>query len=1704
MSCSKITEKAEEEAEEEADDTLVVVVKPDGTVSIDQAAFNRVIESKKETMNIIHFENSSNKGISTNSENGEPEINLTVQGYYPSVSTKSFLSQVSTSEDEVNTDLLGGFNAEQLEQIQSSLTTEVNRMIFGQEESIFDMFQKDEVTQNPIYLDHCYYKDCSSKNASIKNNMNNKNSVPAEINHITSQLRQTQVENKIEEIEEIIISGLESESNDDSLSTLGEVEKTSNKTSVSQNSSPDYQPNNKKTLNLRSLKDDKSRKGCVTSKNLNKRHSEINQEINDQPNNTPTTTKTIKRLLPMKTNSARQTVLNKGSRQKKQQDVIVNEDLLHANELVRQSSIEPKKYIQNQLLLKKNKEKPGSKVNSVDSIALSPEKHVKNTLDVRDLFSLPDIIKMDDNKSHNKTENIELDSENKTDVDHSKNVSCVDNSNSNSDAVVMKEVEGKFRTISSKLKDSPVKGRVQSVENTVTKTVEDILNDISSKIASQSEIIDEENLIDELADLNEDLNSSTFVAPSNSSHDLMNTLLFDESLNETDSKTSTPNEKSKGVTLVYGKSGRLLTLPPIETPKTRSLVKKETVDASKKEFVRQRTTSENSKSFTDYSEESDTDRDGNMTSEDDPNRLWCVCKKPHNNRFMICCDTCEDWFHGKCVGVTKALGEQMEARGVEWNCPPCRKKKTEEARKKSEDLKLKSEEEKKTRANSKTPVKKSDSKVVKIQSPSQQKCVTCEKIATGVFCNETCLDKHIRDSVTAIKACSTLESPDIILLDKKNSRLITGDKAPKLYNLKQWMVRNPAYQILKPGGPKKGKRLSPPIMLNPQKLAQDMLKLIKQENINFPKKLSLSPSKIKTKEVKKEPSDIQDLLQPDKMKLVFVKKESQKSSLPQKESKVAPITPKETPKPVQSSLSFKPSTSMPPKTLTVQKVVKKKPEPIKEMAMDKRDEAQLRSNVKKSLLESLSSRMSQEPNHKGVEENLNELITKIEEELYNQFGKVDQKYKTKYRSLVFNIKDPKNLHFFKKIIFKWVTPSQLVRMTADEMASQELAEWRERENKHQIEMIRKTELDMMNQSKALLMKTHKGEEIIETKDKTCETIVSELNPDIKIEEKKPQIILKLPKEDKKEKKKSKYKERSRSRDRDRRHHKSSRSRHKSHKEKRRKSRDRSRSWDKKFDKNKEADNKPTQIPIEVEIRKDEDISDREPSSTVVIATPPRIEEEASPIWKGTINFTDVARCIVTMTRLSGNVTGLESELILSVLQCVGRIKQQTVWDYMSKLKKTGTKDIVVTKLSAGGIEQQMSYLSLYQYLSANNRIAVIDSKPFPDIKDFYIYPLGSHSSIPQVLLPLDGPGLEDNRTHLLLGIVVRNSKRPWPQVWKPPKDNYELPIVSESSALPHLKPSLPLSQDSYSPKESYTPPRSPTNKILSLPTPVLPASSVLTDDDLPYVPGEEEPYSPIDEDLPIMSNEISDTSSASNIHQQMEEITRKIEKEKLMIQLMTSGTQNAVTNIDVLDPDEEVYSPTSELAPLTTDIQLPSNIKDILSSFNTKESQPVDAVEPSKATTDNEKKCRDPRQRNPSVTSTEPPPPGLEDEFPVACNPNTSLPPPNYNTQYMAMNYVAPMPYSYPPPGYTYPNQYGPQQPPPPPVGPDQSNYNYNQPGFTYNAMYQHPPPPPPYPPSKNKKGSGYWASSSKDEPKKKKFKKSGDRRDSKGSWRHM
>ena len=49
-------------------------------------------------------------------------------------------------------------------------------------------------------------------------------------------------------------------------------------------------------------------------------------------------------------------------------------------------------------------------------------------------------------------------------------------------------------------------------------------------------------------------------------------------------------------------------------------------------------------------------------------RLYCVCRQPNDeNKMMMCCDFCQEWFHPACVGV-----DEDEAEAVaRWHCPGC-------------------------------------------------------------------------------------------------------------------------------------------------------------------------------------------------------------------------------------------------------------------------------------------------------------------------------------------------------------------------------------------------------------------------------------------------------------------------------------------------------------------------------------------------------------------------------------------------------------------------------------------------------------------------------------------------------------------------------------------------------------------------------------------------------------------------------------------------------------------------------------------------------------------------------------------------------------------------------------------------------------------------------------------------------------------------
>lgn len=55
---------------------------------------------------------------------------------------------------------------------------------------------------------------------------------------------------------------------------------------------------------------------------------------------------------------------------------------------------------------------------------------------------------------------------------------------------------------------------------------------------------------------------------------------------------------------------------------------------------------------------------------EDPNEVFCICRRPDNHTWMIGCDgDCEDWYHGKCVNID-AQDEELIERYICKLCPP--------------------------------------------------------------------------------------------------------------------------------------------------------------------------------------------------------------------------------------------------------------------------------------------------------------------------------------------------------------------------------------------------------------------------------------------------------------------------------------------------------------------------------------------------------------------------------------------------------------------------------------------------------------------------------------------------------------------------------------------------------------------------------------------------------------------------------------------------------------------------------------------------------------------------------------------------------------------------------------------------------------------------------------------------------------------------
>ncbi|KAK7808804.1 hypothetical protein U0070_018726, partial [Myodes glareolus] len=133
----------------------------------------------------------------------------------------------------------------------------------------------------------------------------------------------------------------------------------------------------------------------------------------------------------------------------------------------------------------------------------------------------------------------------------------------------------------------------------------------------------------------------------------------------------------------------------------------------------------------------------------------------------------------------------------------------------------------------------------------------------------------------------------------------------------------------------------------------------------------------------------------------------------------------------------------------------------------------VRATVVRTMQEVLWTRVQKLPDLLLREEEVAGIAEDIEAALFHLTQDTNLRYKTKYRSLLFNLKDPRNSDLFLKVAHCDVSPHDLVQMSSIQLAPKELSRWRDQEERRGLDIIEQQQKELYRLPTSKL--THKGE-----------------------------------------------------------------------------------------------------------------------------------------------------------------------------------------------------------------------------------------------------------------------------------------------------------------------------------------------------------------------------------------------------------------------------------------------------------------------------------------------------------------------------------------------------------------------------------------------------------------------------------------------------
>lgn len=99
-------------------------------------------------------------------------------------------------------------------------------------------------------------------------------------------------------------------------------------------------------------------------------------------------------------------------------------------------------------------------------------------------------------------------------------------------------------------------------------------------------------------------------------------------------------------------------------------------------------------------------------------------------------------------------------------------------------------------------------------------------------------------------------------------------------------------------------------------------------------------------------------------------------------------------------------------------------------------------SIRDKCVEMLSAALKTDDEYKEYGVNCDKMASEIEDHIYQELKSTDIKYRNRVRSRLSNLKDPKNPCLRQKVLSGTIATGVIAKMTAEEMASDELRKWR--------------------------------------------------------------------------------------------------------------------------------------------------------------------------------------------------------------------------------------------------------------------------------------------------------------------------------------------------------------------------------------------------------------------------------------------------------------------------------------------------------------------------------------------------------------------------------------------------------------------------------------------------------------------------------------